>query len=68
VLFGGSFPAAFRTSHGVPLYFEATAFITTVVLLGQILERLGTARVGDHDLVAQNQQESTGSAAGFGCS
>ena len=39
VLFGGSFPAAFRTVHGVPLYFEATAFITTIVLLGQILEQ-----------------------------
>ena len=39
VLFGGSFPPAFRTAHGVPLYFEATAFITTVVLLGQILEQ-----------------------------
>ena len=37
VLYGDSFPAAFRTSHGVPLYFEATAFITTIVLLGQIL-------------------------------
>jgi len=44
VLFGGSFPAAFRTSHGVPLYFEATAFITTVVLLGQILEQRAHAR------------------------
>ncbi len=39
VLFGGSFPIAFRTAHGVPLYFEASAFITTVVLLGQILEQ-----------------------------
>ena len=44
VLFGGSFPAAFRTAHGVPLYFEATAFITTVVLLGQILEQRAHAR------------------------
>ena len=39
VLFGRSFPPAFRTAHGVPLYFEATAFITTIVLLGQILEQ-----------------------------
>lgn len=44
VLFGGSFPAAFRTAHGVPLYFEATAFITTIVLLGQILEQRAHAR------------------------
>jgi Cu+-exporting ATPase len=44
VLFGGSFPSAFRTAHGVPLYFEATGFITTVVLLGQILEQRAHAR------------------------
>ena len=44
VLFGGSFPPAFRTAHGVPLYFEATAFITTVVLLGQIIEQRAHAR------------------------
>jgi Cu+-exporting ATPase len=44
VLFGDSFPPAFRTAHGVPLYFEATAFITTVVLLGQILEQRAHAR------------------------
>jgi Cu+-exporting ATPase len=44
VLVGGSFPAAFRTAHGVPLYFEATAFITTIVLLGQILEQRAHAR------------------------
>jgi len=34
VLFGGSFPAAFGRPRR-PLYFEATAFITTVVLLGR---------------------------------
>ena len=44
VLFGDSFPAAFRTAHGVPVYFEATAFITTIVLLGQILEQRAHAR------------------------
>jgi len=43
-LFGEQFPAALRTSHGVPLYFEAVAFITTVVLLGQILEQRAHAR------------------------
>jgi Cu+-exporting ATPase len=42
--FGEHFPVALRTSHGVPLYFEATAFITTVVLLGQILEQRAHAR------------------------
>jgi Cu+-exporting ATPase len=46
VLFGGSFPSALRTAHGAPLYFEATAFITTIVLLGQILEQRAHARTG----------------------
>ena len=32
-------PAAFRTNHGqLPLYFEPAAVITTLVLLGQVLE------------------------------
>lgn len=45
VLFGEKFPAAFHdAAHGVPLYFEATAFITTVVLLGQIMEQRAHAR------------------------
>lgn len=44
VLFGDRFPAALRTPHGVPLYFEATAFITAIVLLGQILEQRAHAR------------------------
>lgn len=44
VLFADSFPPALRTAHGVPLYFEAVAFITTVVLLGQILEQRAHAR------------------------
>ncbi len=33
------FPEVFHGPHGVPLYFEATAFTTTIVLLGQILEQ-----------------------------
>jgi Cu+-exporting ATPase len=44
VLLGDSFPAALRTEHGAPLYFEATAFVTTIVLLGQILEQRASAR------------------------
>ena len=43
-LFAGEFPAAYRGAHGVPLYFEAVAFITTIVLLGQILEQRAHAR------------------------
>ena len=31
-------PLAFRTEHGLPLYFEAAAVIVTLVLLGQVLE------------------------------
>jgi len=35
----GLFPVSFRTPMGeVPLYFEAAAVITTLVLLGQVLE------------------------------
>ena len=39
VLFPQVFPAAFRGPRGeVPVYFEAAAAITTLVLLGQVLE------------------------------
>jgi len=39
ILFPGIFPAAFRYPDGtVPLYFEAAAVITVLVLLGQVLE------------------------------
>ncbi len=44
VLFASSFPAAYRGEHGLPLYFEGAAFITTIVLLGQILEQRAHAR------------------------
>ncbi|MBO0766829.1 MAG: heavy metal translocating P-type ATPase, partial [Hyphomicrobiaceae bacterium] len=38
-LFPNLFPAAFRTMDGaVPVYFEAAAVITVLVLLGQVLE------------------------------
>jgi Cu2+-exporting ATPase len=36
--FPSSLPEAFRTEHGLPLYFEAAAVIVTLVLLGQMLE------------------------------
>ncbi|MCX7587804.1 heavy metal translocating P-type ATPase [Phenylobacterium sp. 58.2.17] len=39
VLAPGAFPEAFRRSDGsVPVYFEAAAVITVLVLLGQVLE------------------------------
>jgi Cu+-exporting ATPase len=44
ILFWGRFPPEYQTHHGIPLYFEAAAFITTVVLLGQILEQRAHAR------------------------
>ncbi len=38
-LFPGLLPASFRGHHGSPqVYFEASAVITTLVLLGQVLE------------------------------
>ena len=39
VLLPGLFPPALRDAHGaVPIYFEAAAVITVLVLLGQVLE------------------------------
>ena len=44
----GLFPASFRTGAGtVAVYFEAAAVITTLVLLGQVLELRARARTGD---------------------
>ncbi len=46
-LFPGLFPPAFRTSDGaVPVYFEAAAVITVLVLLGQVLELRARAQTG----------------------
>jgi len=39
-------PASFRTGGMTPLYFEAAAVITTLVLLGQVLELRARARTG----------------------
>ena len=38
IFFPESLPQAFRTAHGLPLYFEAASVIVTLVLLGQVLE------------------------------
>jgi len=41
----GAFPAGFRSAGGeVPVYFEAAAVITTLVLLGQVLELRARSR------------------------
>jgi P-type Cu+ transporter len=45
VLFPGIFPASFRVMGGsVPIYFEAASAITTLVLLGQVLELRARSR------------------------
>jgi Cu+-exporting ATPase len=46
-LLPGLFPAAFRTMDGaVPVYFEAAAVITVLVLLGQVLELKAREQTG----------------------
>jgi Cu+-exporting ATPase len=48
LLLPGAFPSTFRMSDGsVPLYFEAAAVITVLVLLGQVLELRARERTGD---------------------
>lgn len=46
-IFPQAFPASFRDMNGgVPVYFEAAAAITTLVLLGQVLELKARSRTG----------------------
>ena len=46
-LFPGIFPPSMREASGaVPVYFEAAAVITTLVLLGQVLELRARSRTG----------------------
>ncbi len=47
VLFPGVFPASFRGQNGqVAVYFEAASVITTLILLGQVLELRARSRTG----------------------
>lgn len=47
-IFPGSFPEAFREHGGeVPVYFEAAAAITVLVLLGQVLELKARTQTGE---------------------
>jgi P-type Cu+ transporter len=47
ILFPGLFPAGFRSMDGsVPVYFEAAAVITVLVLLGQMLELRAREQTG----------------------
>lgn len=44
-LIPSAFPESFRDAHGqIPVYFEAAAVITTLVLLGQVLELRARSR------------------------
>jgi Cu+-exporting ATPase len=45
-LFPGAFPESFRQMGVVPVYFEAAAVITTLVLLGQVMELRARSRTG----------------------
>jgi Cu+-exporting ATPase len=46
LIFPAAFPASFREMGVVPVYFEAAAVITTLVLLGQVLELRARSRTG----------------------
>jgi Cu+-exporting ATPase len=47
VIFPAAIPAAIRGHHGAPpVYFESAAVITTLVLLGQVLELRARSRTG----------------------
>jgi P-type Cu+ transporter len=45
-VFPDAFPSSFREEGVVPVYFEAAAVITTLVLLGQVLELKARSRTG----------------------
>ncbi|MGH7866504.1 MAG: heavy metal translocating P-type ATPase, partial [Candidatus Dormibacteraceae bacterium] len=59
LLFPSVFPVAFRTDNVVPLYFEAAALITTLVLLGQMLEARARSRTGAAIKALLNQAAKT---------
>lgn len=59
LLFPGAFPTAFRVNNVVPLYFEAAALITTLVLLGQMLEAQARSRTGAAIKALLNQAAKT---------
>lgn len=47
LFFPGALPEAFKMEGMAPLYFEAAAAITTLVLLGQVLELRARSRTND---------------------
>jgi Cu+-exporting ATPase len=59
LLFPSAFPASFRVDNVVPLYFEAAGLITTLVLLGQMLEARARSRTGAAIKALLNQAAKT---------
>src|SRR6266704_2455085 len=59
LLFPDVFPAAFQVNGVVPLYFEAAGIITTLVLLGQMLEAKARSRTGSAIKALLNQAAKT---------
>src|SRR5207249_3232460 len=61
LFFPQALPLGFRTGAVIPLYFEAAAVITTLVLLGQMLEARARNRTGG-GLRAHDRTTSAGHA------
>src|SRR6266700_1038560 len=59
LLFPQALPSGFRTGSVIPLYFEAAAVITTLVLLGQMLEAKARNRTGGAIKALLNQAAKT---------
>jgi Cu+-exporting ATPase len=59
LFFPQAFPSGFRAGSVIPLYFEAAAVITTLVLLGQMLEARARNRTGGAIKALLNQAART---------
>src|SRR6266849_6114781 len=59
LFFPQALPSSFRTGSVIPLYFEAAAVITTLVLLGQMLEAKARNRTGGAIKALLNQAAKT---------
>src|SRR5438874_1449165 len=59
LVFPQGLPSGFRTGSVIPLYFEAAAVITTLVLLGQMLEAKARNRTGGAIKALLNQAAKT---------
>src|SRR6266853_1496030 len=59
LFFPQALPSSFRTGSVIPLYFEAAAVITALVLLGQMLEAKARSRTGAVIKALLNQAAKT---------